>query len=105
MGQDKSAKKFQNRNVEMSHGNIAKKYPNKNVGTFHVKNAERYPNNNAQTFLAKNANKNAKISFGAKFVINIITSTNMCKNLFSQYFYIIFGYLVLLYNKDFDYMK
>ena len=96
---------FQDKNVEMFHVKSANKYPNKNVGTFHVKNAERYPNNNAQTFLAKNVNKNAKISFGAKFVINIITSTNMCKNLFSQSFYIIFGYLVLLYNKIFDYMK
>merc|ERR1711945_90317 len=105
MCQDNNVATFQGRNVKMSQDKSAKMFQSKNVGTFHVKNAERYPNNNAQTFLAKNVNKNAKISFGAKFVINIITSTNMCKNLFSQFFYIIFGYLVLLYNKNFDYMK
>merc|ERR1712018_99589 len=100
MYQSKSAEMFQDKNVEMSPGKNANRFQKKNVGAFLVKNAELYPNNNAQTFLAKSVKKNVKISFGAKFAINLMTSTNMCKNLFSQFFYLSFGYLLLLYNKN-----
>merc|ERR1719273_1128440 len=95
-----NAEMFQDKNVEMFPGKNANRFQKKNVGAFLVKNAELYPNNNAQTFLAKSVKKNVKISFGAKFAINLITSTNMCKNLFSQFFYLPFGYLLFLYNTN-----
>ena len=78
----------------MFHDKNVNKFQNKNVGMFHDKNVGQSKNNNAQTFLAKSVNKNAKISFGAKFVINLITSTNTCNNLFSQSFQISFGFLL-----------
>merc|ERR1712150_463910 len=59
-----------NKNVEMFHVRPATRYQSKNANRYLDKHAERYQNKNAPMFPGRNVNRNAKISFGAKFVIN-----------------------------------
>merc|ERR1712043_65731 len=98
--QDNPARTFLGNNVEMFQSKSAETFQDKNVEMFPDKNANRFQKKNVETFLVKSVKKNAKISFGAKFAISLITSTNICKSIFSQIFYLLFGYLLLLYNKS-----
>merc|ERR1719414_1945354 len=109
MNQDKNAGTYQesnvvmflSKNVEMYQENNAEMFQSKSVRRFQSKNAktyldklvEQYQNNNAQTFLAKNVNKNARIYFGAKFVLKFLKPAS-----FETIFYSIStNYLCIMY--------
>merc|ERR1712064_99035 len=84
---------FPSKNVEMYQENNAERFQSKNAEAYLDKLVEQYQNNNAQTFLAKNVNKNARIYFGAKFVLEFLKSVS-----FETIFYSIStNYLCIMY--------